>query len=309
MPASVALTLLGLMAASVGGFAQDPALEKVPHVVPRATSEVAIDGVIDEQAWRDALTLELKYEVRPGENTEPPVRTTVFVTYDENRVLAAFRAFDDEPEKIRARFRDRDHIRGDDWVGIILDTFNDERRAYEFWVNPLGVQTDGIYSEGRRAGGGGRNFDQSWDAIWHSAGRLTDFGYEVEMAIPFNQIRFQGIDGPQIWGFDATRSWPRSDRVHIGLFPRERGANSYLAQEDKLIGFEGGSPGRNLELVPTLTGFGGSPRTSLSPVPSTRTSRRSKRTPSGSPSTNSSSCTSRSGDRSFSKARTTSGRT
>jgi hypothetical protein len=246
---------VGVVATSVAGFAQDPKLAEVPQVVPRATSEITIDGVIDEQAWQDALILELNYEVRPGENTEPPVRTTVYVTYDERHVLVAFRAYDHEPEKIRARFRDHDHIRGDDWVGIVLDTFNDERRAFEFWVNPLGVQTDGIYSEGRSGGGGGRNFDDSWNAIWRSAGRLTDFGYEVEMAIPFNQIRFQDTDGPQIWGFDATRSWPRSDRVHIGLFPRERGANSYLAQEDKLIGFEGASPGRNLELVPTLTGF------------------------------------------------------
>jgi hypothetical protein len=252
-PAVGSLSLVGLIAVSVGGFAQDPEPEKVPHVVPRATSEVTIDGVIDEQAWQDALILELNYEVRPGENIEPPVRTTVFVTYDKSCVLVAFRAYDPEPDTIRARFRDRDHIGGDDWVGIVLDTFNDERRAYEFWVNPLGVQTDGVYNE--RIAGGGRNFDESWDAIWFSAGRLTEFGYEVEMAIPFNQIRFQGIEGPQIWGVDATRSWPRSDRVRIGLFPRERGANSYLAQEDKLIGFEGASPGRNLELVPTLTGF------------------------------------------------------
>jgi hypothetical protein len=113
------------------------------------------------------------------------------------------------------------------------------------------VQTEGIYTEGRIEGY--RNFDDSWDAIWFSAGRLTDFGFEVELAIPFNQIRFQGADGPQIWGVDAIRSWPRSDRRHIGLFARDRGGNSYLAQEDKLIGFEGASPGRNFEIVPTLT--------------------------------------------------------
>ena len=253
MPSAPVLLLVVLLTATSGVFAQESIAAKKPHTVPRATSEVTIDGVIDEQAWQDALTLELNYEVRPGENTEPPVRTVVFITYDEGHVLVAFRAYDDEPQKIRARFRDRDQVVGDDWVGIVLDTFNDERRAYEFWVNPLGVQTEGIYTEGRI--GGGRNFDDSWDAIWHSAGRLTDFGYEVEMAIPFNQIRFQGTDGPQIWGIDATRSWPRSNRVQIGLFPRERGANSYLAQEEKLIGFEGASPGRNLEFVPTLTGF------------------------------------------------------
>ncbi len=240
-----------LLTVTSGVFAQEAIALKKPHDVPRATSEVIIDGVLDEQAWQDALTLELNYEVRPGENIEPPVRTVVFITYDESRVLVAYRAYDHEPEKIRARFRDHDQVRGDDWVGITFDTFNDERRAYEFWVNPLGVQTEGIYTEGKSKGG--RNFDDSWDAIWFSAGRLTEFGYEVEMAIPFNQIRFQGTDGPQIWGVDVIRSWPRSDRVHIGLFPRERGANSYLAQEDKLMGFEGASPGRNLEFVPTLT--------------------------------------------------------
>jgi hypothetical protein len=249
------LLAIAIFTVTGGSFAQDPTAVKKPHTVPRATSEVTIDGAIEEQAWEDALILELNYEVRPGENIEPPVRTVVFITYDQGNVLVAFRAYDVEPEKIRARFRDHDKIHGDDWVGIILGTFNDERRAYEFWVNPLGAQTEGIYSEGGGGGGVGRNFDDSWDAIWHSAGRLTDFGYEVEMAIPFNQIRFQGTDGPQIWGVDATRSWPRSDQVHIGLFPRERGANSYLAQEEKLIGFEGASPGRNLEFVPTVTGF------------------------------------------------------
>jgi hypothetical protein len=256
--------LLVLLTAVAGvATAQEPNSAKVPHPVPRAASEVVIDGVIDEQVWRDALTLELNYEVRPGENIEPPVRTVVFITHDEAHVLVAFRAYDPEPERIRARYRDRDEIWGDDWVGIMFDTFNDERRGYEFWVNPLGVQTDGIYTEGRSEGG--MNFDDSWDAIWFSAGRLTDFGYEVEMAIPFNQIRFQGTDGEQIWGFDAIRSWPRSDRHHIGSFPRDRGANSYLAQTEKLVGFAGVSPGRNLEFVPTLTGFAIEERPDLPP--------------------------------------------
>ncbi len=150
------LLLTVLLTATSVAFAQDSIESKKPHTVPKATSEVTIDGVIDEQAWVDALTLELNYEVQPGENIEPPVRTVVFITYDEGNVLVAFRAFDPEPEKIRARYRDRDQVRGDDWVGILLDTFNDERRAYEFWVNPLGVQTEGIFNQtgGERAAEG-----------------------------------------------------------------------------------------------------------------------------------------------------------
>ncbi len=163
---------LALCAASVG--AQRPERGE-PFVVPQATSEVSIDGVIEEQAWEDALTLELKYEVSPGENTESPVRTVAFVTFDQGNVLVAFRCFDPEPEKIRARYRDRDQIWGDDNVAIVLDTFNDERRAYEFFVNPLGAQMDAILNDTQR-GEGGRGFDRAWDAIWESAGRLTDFG-------------------------------------------------------------------------------------------------------------------------------------
>ena len=95
--------LVFLLIAAGRAIAEDSTQAKKPHGVPRATSEVTIDGVLDEQAWQDALTLELDYEVRPGENIEPPVRTVVFITYDEDRVLVAFRAYDPEPEKIRAR--------------------------------------------------------------------------------------------------------------------------------------------------------------------------------------------------------------
>ena len=251
---AVLTVCLLFLVGAVPSVAEDAPEGGGPLEVPRASSAVVIDGAIDEAAWADALQMELDYEVQPGENIEPPVRTVVFLTYDEGRVLVAFRAFDSEPDRIRARFRDRDHAWQDDWVGIVLDTFNDERRAYEFLSNPLGVQTDAINDDVNK------RYDISWDAIWESAGRLTDFGFEVEIAIPFNQIRFQDTDGPQIWGIDAIRSYPRTDRHHIGLFPRERGANSYLAQEQKVVGFSAASTGRNLEVVPTLTGFAGQER-------------------------------------------------
>ena len=233
--------------------AREPGGEGDPFEVPRATGEITIDGIIDEAAWDDALKLELNYEVRPGENIKPQVETRVFITYDTTHILVAFRAFDPEPDKIRARYRDRDNMHGDDSVGITIDTFNDQRRAYEFLVNPLGVQTDGIYSEGNKEFG--RGFDRAWDAIWTSEGRITEDGYEVEIAVPFNQIRFQATSGPQIWGLDCTRSWPRENRYQIGLFPRDRGANSYLAQEEKMVGFENVSRGKNIEFVPSLVGF------------------------------------------------------
>ena len=124
---TTALVLLG--AVSSTGAAEDP--ERPRHPVRRATSDVTIDRRVIEAVWAEALTLELRYEVRPGENVEPPVRTEMFLTFDDTHLLVAFKCYDPEPSQIRARFSDRDSAWGDDWVGVVLDTFNDERRAYD----------------------------------------------------------------------------------------------------------------------------------------------------------------------------------
>jgi hypothetical protein len=137
-------------------------------------------------------------------------------------------------------------------VGIVLDTFNDGRRAFEFLVNPLGVQADQIFSSLAGEGNGGSPAGD-WDAIWDSAGCITDFGYVVEIAVPFSSLRFQHSRGDQIWGLDAVRSYPRNVRHHVGLFARDRSNNCYLCQADKIVGFAGVTPGRNLELAPTLS--------------------------------------------------------
>lgn len=224
--------------------AAGPAL---PHLIPKTEDQLSVDGRLDESLWKDALHLELDYEVRPGENIKPPVRTEMLMIFNETALLVAFVAHDPNPERIRARFTDRDQLWDDDWVGVVLDTFNDERRAYELVVNPLGVQMDAVNDD--MAG----NYDTSWNAIWSSAGQITERGFQVELMIPFNQLRFQDSDGPQVWGIDGVRSYPRQQRHHIGLFARDRGSNSYLAQEEKLKGFSGADPGRNLQLVPTVT--------------------------------------------------------
>jgi hypothetical protein len=220
----------------------------VKYHVRRAGSEILVDGALDEPAWSNALSLELSYEVRPGENIPPPVRTLLRVTYDDRKVYFGFEAYDPDPYRIRARYSDRDEAWEDDWVGVVIDTFNDQRRAYELVSNPLGVQMDAVNDDVHK------HYDDSWNAIWESAGRIAQKGYEVEMAVPFSQIRFQHSNGQaQVWGFDAIRSYPRSDRHHIGLFPRDRSNNSYLSQTVKLVGMESASPGHNLELLPTLT--------------------------------------------------------
>jgi hypothetical protein len=220
------------------------------HTVNRATSSITIDGVSDEVAWQHATSLTLDYEWLPGDNAEPPVETVALLTYDDDALYVAFRASDPNPREIRAHLMDRDQINTfvqDDHVTLLIDTFNDQRRAVQLRVNPLGVQADAIFSEVDGIE------DFSWDIIWDSAGRITAQGYEIEIAVPLNQIRFPRTSGVQSWGIEVGRSYPRSLRHRISSSPRDRNNACLLCQIDKVTGFAGVEPGRNIEIDPTLT--------------------------------------------------------
>ncbi len=239
VPAAIVAILLLLAAAPVAG--------RSVSTLPRVETGVVVDGVLDEAAWNRATRLTLDYETSPGENVEPPVATVALLMEDGERLLVAFDARDPDPGKIRAFLRDRDSAYADDFVGIVLDTFNDERRAFEFFVNPLGVQMDLTNDDIHQTE------DDSWDAIWDSAGRITDSGYVVEMAIPFSQLRFPRVDGPQTWGIDALRVYPREHRYRIGSNPLDRDVNCYLCQFAKLRGLDDAQPASDYEVTPTLT--------------------------------------------------------
>ncbi len=235
-----------LFALASPAVAQTPAGGE-PRRVPPTELPIKVDGVIDEAAWTDALSIALAVETEPGENVAPPVETECLLTYDRGALYVAFRARDPEPGKIRARLADRDTVESDDHVGVVLDTFNDARRAFGFFVNPRGVQMDRSYDDVTG------NRDPSWDAIWSSAGRVDGAGYQVEMAIPFSSLRFPRTPGPHTWGIDAVRSYPRNFSHRLANNPLDRDVECYLCQLDKVSGFEGASPGRNVELDPTLT--------------------------------------------------------
>ena len=215
--------------------------------LPSTDREIQIDGVLDDEAWQDAIKIAIDIETRPGENTAAPVETTAYLVEDGENLYVAFDAKDPDPTKIRAYLRDRDSAWNDDFVGIVLDTYGDERRAFEFFVNPLGVQmhltNDDI----------NQREDDSWDAIWDSAGKINGVGYIVEMQIPLSQLRFPRLEGKQTWGIDLLRFYPRDHRYRFSNNAQDRSVNCYLCQFEKIQGLEGAEPGRDLEIVPTLT--------------------------------------------------------
>jgi uncharacterized protein DUF5916/cellulose/xylan binding protein with CBM9 domain len=215
--------------------------------VTRADGPIRVDAVLDEATWAKAEKFELAYETFPGDNLPARAKTSAQVAFDGENLYVAFHAEDPEPGKIRAHLSDRDKAFSDDFVGIVLDTFNDERRGFEFFVNPLGVQMDLSIND---VGGGE---DETWDALWNAAGRITPSGYFVEMAIPFTSLRFPRAAGERTWGMDLLRVYPRGQRYIHRTQRQDRNRNCYLCQVSKLAGLQGITPGRNIELDPTLT--------------------------------------------------------
>ncbi|MCP5045593.1 MAG: carbohydrate binding family 9 domain-containing protein, partial [bacterium] len=247
---------LGLSGFASGLYAQQGGIKVYAPVknykVFPASSRIKVDGVLDDAAWNDPGIDKITdfYEWSPGDGNPMLVKTEGMITFDKSRLYIAFRCYDPEPQKIRAHLMDRDSISTfvqDDHVSIMLDTFNDERRAFQFHINPLGVQADGIFSELE----GYEDF--SWDAIWKSAAKITDTGYVVEISIPFNQLRFPKDKGPQTWGFELGRSYPRLARYRGSSFARDKNKSCLPCQFNKITGFKDISPGKNLEFAPTLT--------------------------------------------------------
>jgi Domain of unknown function (DUF5916)/Carbohydrate family 9 binding domain-like len=248
---TIAALLLPCLAGA--GFAADqapdPKFDRRTYQASRVDKPIAVDGVINADEWAAVKPIELRFETFPSDNVEPPrARTEAFLGYDDKNLYVAFRAFDPEPSAIRANLTDRDRAYQDDFLGISIDTFNDERRAFEFFANPLGVQMDLTMDD---VSG---NEDDSWDAIWNSAGKIHSDRYEVEMAIPFSQIRFKASGADvQTWGIDILRIYPRDQRYRFGLHAQNRNRSCYVCQMSKVTGFEGITPGRNVEIAPTLT--------------------------------------------------------
>jgi len=215
--------------------------------IPHSTLDVQVDGVLDDPIWQQALKVPLTTETYPRENLPAEVETTAYLVENGDQLLIAFDARDPDPESIRAYLRDRDTAFNDDFVGIVLDTFNDQRRAFEFFVNPFGVQMDMIQDDVNR------NESDAWNAIWDSAGQINATGFTAELAIPFSQLRFPRVDGDLTWGIQVLRFRPRDQRVRLSNSPQDRNRSCYLCQLDKFTGFANAEPGKALEVVPTLT--------------------------------------------------------
>ena len=214
--------------------------------VPKlADREIRIDGALTEAEWSQASILTGFSQFNPVDDRAAEDSTEILVWYTDHAMYVGVRAYETHGA-VRATLADRDRIGSDDYVMLLLDTFHDKRRAMVFGANPFGVQLDGIIDETRSG-----DLDGSPDYLYSSKGRLTDFGYEVEVRIPFKSLRYPSTK-QQDWGFNVLRRVQHSGQDQTWTAAR-RSAPSFIAQAGTLQQLTDLKRGLVLELNPVST--------------------------------------------------------
>ncbi|PYS01581.1 MAG: hypothetical protein DMG16_12250 [Acidobacteria bacterium] len=244
--------LLALMPAMV--LAQDP--QPLPQQNPISTLRIVrlseplqfddfLDGAEGADHTRAAAVTGFRQR-DPGDGVAVSAPTTAYLSYDDENLYVVFVCKDD-PTKVRATLANREDVGNDDGVAVYLDTFHDRKRAYIFWANPLGVQLDGIMTEGQ-------DDDYSFDTVWQSEGQLTPEGYVVRLTIPFRSLRF-GSGAAQSWGIALGRFIRRYNEESYWPYLTKR-VSGLVPQFATLEGLQDIAPGRNVRFNP-YTAFTG----------------------------------------------------
>lgn len=219
-----------------------------PIEIHRVGETIVIDGDTSDAGWKGAREVDLAYEVQPGENVAPAIRTRAWIAYDSDALYVAFDCEDPAPSRIRAPFSDRDRIGQyqQDLVKVLLDTSNDRRAAYELSVNPRGLQNDGVFTEAVSA------TDLGPDFYFDSAARIDARGWTAELRIPFSSLHYVPGNAP-VWGLILTREYPREFAFDFESSPIPRGSPCVLCHMRELTGMHDLTERSRWVVAPYLT--------------------------------------------------------
>ncbi|MBN9283974.1 MULTISPECIES: DUF5916 domain-containing protein [unclassified Flavobacterium] len=206
-----------------------------------SSSAVTIDGKLQETAWEQAETASgfITYQPDNGSLVSPEKRTEVRVLYDDDGIYIGAMLYDD-PAKIVKEITERDKFGTSDFFGIFINGYNDGQQDFRFFVTTAGTQLDCIATASGE--------DYTWDGIWHSSVSITDFGWTVEMKIPYAAIRFSE-QKDQIWGVNFFREI-RRDRQKYTWNHIDNKIGATITQAGILKGIANIKPPTRLFLIP-----------------------------------------------------------
>jgi len=204
-----------------------------------------IDGNIDD-VYETFERVDRFYQSEPQWGQPGTEETIAYFGYDDQNLYVAFKCLDKEPNKIRAKLVKREDIENSDTVTLYLDTFNTRQRAFIFGANPYGIQFDGTRDDENEH----EDVDLSWDSLWYSEGKIYDWGYFVEIKIPFKSIRFPSGANKQEWGMAAERTIARKGETVVSV-PMSRDIRGFLSQAAALEIDREIKSKKYFELIPT----------------------------------------------------------
>ena len=216
--------------------------------IKKATSNLEIDGVMDEKAWLDAEVADDFFMILPMDTSYAKVLTDVRMTYDDKNIYLFVNNYHGlpGPYMVESLRRDFSFGKNDNFL-LFMDPYDDQTNGFSFGSNAAGAQWDGIMYNGG-------SVDLSWDNKWISAVKNYEDRWTFEAAIPFKSIRYK--KGIKKWGINFSRNdLKTTEKSSWAPVPRQFPSAS-LAYTGNLV-WDDPPPaaGTNISLIPyVLTG-------------------------------------------------------
>ena len=207
------------------------------------SSSISIDGELNEEDWKTALVAKdfISFEPKNGTAIPQELKSEVKVIYDNNAIYIGAILYDSEPTKILKEITERDNFGTSDIFGVFINGYNDGQQDFQFYVSAANGQADCNFTSQDGE-------DYSWNAIWDSKVKITDYGWVVEIKIPYAALRFPSTD-IQTWGINFFREVRRSRQKYTwNHIDNEIGA--FSQQAGVLNGIQKITPPTRLFLIP-----------------------------------------------------------
>lgn len=238
---TVAIGMLSVTCSTHGQIPSSSTDQSKVVEIARVTTPPRLDGVLDDEAWLMATSINDMHQYFPLDHVPATEETEILLSYDKDFLYIGARLLDSEPDQITARVMAQgESIQFDDAFAIILDTFNNKRTGYQFAVNPNGVRDDGVFETPTE-------LNRDWEGVWFAEATINDEGWLAEFAIPFRTLNFN--EDNTNWGFTVERKIARTQE-EIAWVSHNLQVNP--GTSGLITGLSGMNQGRGIDIVPSL---------------------------------------------------------